>query len=118
MAGADEWRYAATLAKASSGRELVLYLADRGGTPADLYHSGDLSVAAPGAQPPALMVSDPRELPELEVAKEAADENLTSQFRGLQKRALVFHSAPLAQETGDGRAPAPDPRLRRGHAGL
>lgn len=98
MAGADEWRYAATLAGASSGRQLLLYLAERRGTPADLYHSGELTAVVPGAQPPALLVSDPAELPELEMAQAAADENLTSQFRGLQKRALVFHSAPLAQE--------------------
>jgi putative CocE/NonD family hydrolase len=98
MAGADEWRYAPALPAASSGKELVLHLAAAKGTPGDLYHAGDLSAAAPGSEPPALMVSDPRELPELDVAREAADENLTSQFRGLQPRALVFHSAPFAHD--------------------
>ncbi len=39
--------------------------------------------------------SDPRELPELDVAKYAEDENLSSQFRAFQKRAIVFHSAPF-----------------------
>jgi putative CocE/NonD family hydrolase len=98
MAGADEWRYAPALAAVSSGKDLVLHLAARTGTPLDLYHSGDLSAAVPGSEPPARLVSDPRELPELDVAREAADENLTSQFRGLQKRALVFHSAPFAHD--------------------
>jgi predicted acyl esterase len=45
------------------------------------------------------MVSDPRELPELAVAKYAADENLTSQFRAFQKRAITFHSEPFSQDT-------------------
>ena len=44
-------------------------------------------------------MSDPRELPELEVAKEADEENLLSQFRARQKRAVVFESAPLATDT-------------------
>jgi len=99
MMGADEWRYAATLEGASSGEDLVLYLAERNGTPGDLYHSGRLARAAPAGEPPALLVSDPQELPELEVAKYAAEENLLSQFRGWQKRALVFHSEPLGADT-------------------
>jgi len=99
MMGPGEWRYAPTLAAASSGQELVLYLSAPAGTPADLFHSGHLNDSAPGAEPPALMVSDPHELPELEVAKYDAAEGLTSQFRAFQKRALVFHSEPFAHDT-------------------
>ena len=38
-------------------------------------------------------------MPELEVAKFAASEDLTSQFRAYQKRAITFHSDPFAQDT-------------------
>ena len=98
LMGADEWRYAASLEGASSG-ELLLHLSAHDGTPGDIAHSGELKRAAPGEEPPALLVSDPRELPELEVARYAAEENLLSQFRGWQRRALVFHSAPFERDT-------------------
>ena len=97
--GANEWRYAATLAAASSGKELVLHLSAPEGTPDGVFHSGRLSAKAPSAEPPALMVSDPRELPELEVARYTPGEGLTSEFRAFQKRALVFHSEPFVQDT-------------------
>jgi predicted acyl esterase len=98
MMGADEWRYAKSLEAASSGKELTLLLSAPEGTPEDVFHSGSLSQKPSGAQPPAFIVSDPRELPELEVAKYAADEGLTSQFRDFQKRAIVFHSEPFPQD--------------------
>jgi len=99
MMGADEWRYAPTLGAASSGEQLVLHLSAPEGTPQSAFRSGRLTAQAAGAEPVALMVSDPHELPELEVARYAAGENLTSQFRALQKRALVFHSEPFARDT-------------------
>ncbi|HEX4079091.1 MAG TPA: CocE/NonD family hydrolase C-terminal non-catalytic domain-containing protein, partial [Rhizomicrobium sp.] len=57
------------------------------------------STSRPGAEPPAMIVSDPRTLPELAVANDLAGENLLSQFRAREKDALVFQSAPLAQNT-------------------
>jgi putative CocE/NonD family hydrolase len=99
MPGADEWRYAPSLPAASSGTELVLHLADPGGTPRDVFHSGGLVRTPPGEEPAALLVSDPRELPELEVAQYLPGEGLTSQFRALQKRVLVFHSDPFERDT-------------------
>lgn len=99
MMGADEWRYAHTLEGASSGKDLTLYLEDRSGQPGDLFHSGTLSATKPGAEPPALILDDPRTLPELAVADQAANEDLLSQFRAYEKDALVFHSAPLAYDT-------------------
>ena len=95
MLGADEWRYAASLAAASSGKDLDLYLSAAEGTPEGVFRSGALAANPPDRQPPAIVVSDPRELPELDVAKYADDENLSSQFRAFQKRAIVFHSAPF-----------------------
>ncbi len=97
MMGANEWRHAHSLAGASSGGSLALYLEDPAGTPKDLFHSGSLVRSKPGAEPPALIVDDPRTLPELAVAQYAADEDLLSQFRAYEKDALVFHSAPLPQ---------------------
>ena len=97
--GADEWRSAPSLEAAASGEVFTLYLADPEGTPRNVVHSGQLLPAAPRAEPPAVLVSDPRELPELEVAGYTADEGLTSQFRAFQKRALVFHSGPLVNDT-------------------
>jgi uncharacterized protein len=97
--GADEWRYAGSLAAASSGAELVFHLSAPEGTPEGVFRSGRLRAATPGGEPPALLVSDPRELPELEVEKYAAAEDLTSQFRAFQKRALVFHSEPFEHDT-------------------
>jgi putative CocE/NonD family hydrolase len=98
MMGADEWRYAHTLEAASSGETLSLYLSEPRGTPADLFHSGRLSSKTPGAEPPAVLLSDPRELPELDVASYLPDEGLHSQFRSFQKRALVFHSEPFEKD--------------------
>jgi putative CocE/NonD family hydrolase len=99
MLGADEWRYAKTLEAASSGEHLTLYLGDPEGTPKDLFHSGQLSAVRPDTQPPALLVSDPHELPELEVAKYAVGEDLASQFRAFDKRAISFHSGPFGRDT-------------------
>ena len=98
MMGADEWRYAPTL-EGASGAQQVLYLSERAGTPGDVLHSGRLSTTAPRSEPAALMVSDPHELPELEVAQYLPDEGLTSQFRGYMKRAMVFHSEPFPADT-------------------
>jgi putative CocE/NonD family hydrolase len=99
MMGADEWRYANTLEAASSGGTLIFFLAAPSGTPRDVFHSGRLADTAPRSEPPALIVSDPRELPELEVAKFAASENATSQFRAFQKRAITFHTDPFSSDT-------------------
>jgi len=96
--GADEWRYAKTLDAASSGKNLALYLSASEGTPKDVFHSGDLLETQPGAQPPAIILSDPHELPELDVANYAASEDLKSQFRDFQNRAIVFHSKPFPQD--------------------
>ena len=95
MLGADEWRYAPSLDAVSSGKEIDLYLSAAEGTPENVFRSGTLISSPPGQQPPAIVVSDPHELPELDVARYAEDENLSSQFRALQKRAIVFHSAPF-----------------------
>ncbi len=99
MLGADQWRYANTLEAASSGKELTFFLQDAAGTPRDVFHSGQLAVKARAAEPPAIVVSDPHELPELEVAEYAAKEDLSSQFRAFQKRAITFHSEPFARDT-------------------
>jgi putative CocE/NonD family hydrolase len=99
MLGADEWRYAKTLDSASSGKDLTLYLAEPAGTPQSVFRSGQLASAPHAGEPPARVVSDPHELPELAVAQYAADENLTSQFRAFQKRAITFHSDPFAEDT-------------------
>ena len=98
MLGADEWRYANSLEAASSGKNLTLFLADSAGTPQDLFHSGQLVLKGHHLEPPANVVSDPHELPELEVAKYASNEDLTSQFRAFQRRAITFHSEPFSQD--------------------
>lgn len=96
MLGADEWRYAHSLESASSGKNLALYLSDPEGTPKDVFHSGTLEEKPASAQPAAVLVDDPHELPEVAMAPYVPDEGLASQFRDFQKRALVFHSEPLA----------------------
>ena len=99
MMGADEWRYAPSLEAASSGKQETLFLSAPDGTPGDVFHSGRLVPKASSAEPPAMLVSDPRELPELEVADYARAEDLTSQFRAFQKRSLNFHSEPFERAT-------------------
>jgi len=99
MMGADEWRYAPSLEAAASGNSLELYLSDAEGTPRDVFHSGTLSATRPAAEPPAVLVSDPHELPELELAHFAESEDSSSQFRAFQKRAITFHSEPLSHDT-------------------
>lgn len=99
MMGANEWRYAHSLEGASSGKNLSLFLSDPRGKPKNQSGPGVLSTSQPGAEPPVIIVSDPRMLPELEVASELAGENLLSQFRAKEKDALVFQSAPLERDT-------------------
>jgi uncharacterized protein len=99
MLGANEWRHAKTLEAASSGKDLTLFLSAPEGTPTDVFHSGRLGQKSPEAEPPAIVVSDPHELPELAVAKYAAAEDLKSQFRAFQNRAITFHSEPFVQDT-------------------
>jgi putative CocE/NonD family hydrolase len=99
MLGANQWRYSNTLKTASSGNELSFFLSDFAGTPRDVFHSGHLAARAQASEPPAVIVSDPHELPELELANYAAKEDLTSQFRAFQKRAVTFHSEPFAHDT-------------------
>jgi uncharacterized protein len=99
MMGADEWRYAKTLDAASSGKDLNLFLSAPEGTPKDLFHSGSLSKTPVDHEPPVIIVDDPHELPELEVAKYAENEDLKSQFRGLEKRAISFHSGFFEGDT-------------------
>jgi uncharacterized protein len=99
MMGADEWRYAPSLEAASAGGTLSFFLAAPEGTPQDVFRAGKLSPTAPAAEPPAILVSDPHELPELAVAKYALAEDATSQFRAFQKRAISFHSDPLMRDT-------------------
>jgi uncharacterized protein len=98
MLGADEWRYAPSLEAASSGGSMEFFLSAPEGTPKDIFHSGVLSRERAGDESPAMIVSDPHELPELEVAKYADDENLLSQFRDFQRRAIVFHSEPFERD--------------------
>lgn len=98
MLGADEWRHAASLDAASSGKTLDFYLSTPDRTPPDVFHSGSLAMAPHPSDPPTTIVSDPRELPELAFRPYLADEGLTSQFRDFQKRAVVFHTDPLAQD--------------------
>jgi putative CocE/NonD family hydrolase len=99
MMGADEWRYAKTLEAASSGAAISFFLSAPDGTPKDIFHSGWLLQKPSGSEPPATIVSDPHELPELAAAKYAANEDLTSQFRGFEKRAINFHSEPFEHDT-------------------
>jgi uncharacterized protein len=98
MMGADEWRYAASLEAASSGTQLQLHLSAPQGA-ASLPHPGTLRPESPAREAPTLLVSDPHELPELDVAQEARSEDLLSTFRAGQRRAVVFESAPLAADT-------------------
>lgn len=98
MLGADEWRYAPSLEAASSGKKLDLYLSATDATPLDVFHSGSLVSQPPAKETPAMIVSDPHELPELAFVPYLADEGLTSQFRDFQKRAIVFHSEPLTHD--------------------
>ncbi|HVU17671.1 MAG TPA: CocE/NonD family hydrolase [Candidatus Didemnitutus sp.] len=97
LMGANEWRHVASLETASSG-EQTYFLSAPEGTPRDVFHSGQLESQAGPTEQPATLVSDPHELPELEVAALAASEDATSQFRAYQKRALVFHTEPLARD--------------------
>ena len=98
MLGADEWRYAPSLPAASSGSDATFCLSDAAGTPADAFHSGELVETSPRVQAAAIIVSDPHELPEVSMARYVPDEDLMSQFRDFQKRAIVFHSEPLAHD--------------------
>lgn len=99
MPGADTWRYAPTLEQASAGRDLTFYLSDPDGTPGDIFHSGRLLRRAATDEPPALLTSDPGELPELKVAVYAENEDFTSQFRAYEKRAITFHTDPFPVDT-------------------
>ncbi|HEX4159847.1 MAG TPA: CocE/NonD family hydrolase [Rhizomicrobium sp.] len=97
MMGADQWRSAHTLEAASSGKNLSFWLQTPHGTPGNLSNPGALATSQPAAEPPAMIISDPRTLPELAVADQLAGEDLLSQFRAREKDAIVFQSGPLAE---------------------
>jgi hypothetical protein len=97
LMGANEWRHVGSLAAASSGQQ-AYFLSAATGTPGDVFHSGRLTAEPEAAESPAILVSDPRELPEIAIAPLAEAEDATSQFRAFQKRAIVFHSAPLEHD--------------------
>lgn len=97
MLGANEWRYADSLESISAGGPLDFFLSAPEGTPLDVFHSGLLAQQPSSSQSPAVVLSDPHELPELTMADYAPGEDLTSQFRDFQKRAIVFHSEPFAR---------------------
>ena len=88
-----------------AGRGIVRQGIDRSIWPSRRNAAGCLPIR--GSSPPSRMPTSRRpassailtSLPELEVAKYAADENLTSQFRAFQKRAITFHSDPFSQDT-------------------
>jgi predicted acyl esterase len=81
------------------GWKTDFFLEEANGTPESVYHSGRLIDHAPANEPPSVIVSDPHELPELEMAEYVKSENATSQFRSFQKRAINFHSEPFAKDT-------------------
>jgi len=99
MMGANDWRYAKTLESASSNESLTFYLESADGTPKDIFHSGRLTPKPAKSQAPAVVVSDPHELPELEFAQFVPSEDSASQFRSFQKRAITFHSDALTEPT-------------------
>jgi len=97
MMGADAWRHADSLDAATGRARRILYLSDPSGTPQGLLRPGSLTGRASPREPAALLVSDPRARPALELAHDADSEGLTSQFRASAPGVLVFHSAPLAR---------------------
>ena len=105
MLGADQWRYANTLESASSGKQLRLFpqrfVRD---APAMYFNRDSLRRRRKHSEPPAIIVSNPHELPELELAKYAANEDLTSQFRAFQTR--VRHVSLRAPSRADPKWPA------------
>ena len=76
-----------------------LFLGDSEGRRGTCSIRGSSAAKPQHKEPPAIIVSDPHELPELEVANYAAGEDLTSQFRAYGKRAVTFHSEPFPRDT-------------------
>ena len=99
MMGANEWRYAHTLGRGRLGQGRWCCTSVAPGAPRTLRTRAMLAATAPRREPAALLVSDPRELPELEVAKEADGGEPASQFRAGQKRAVVFDERPAGTRT-------------------
>jgi putative CocE/NonD family hydrolase len=98
--GADQWKYARDLGSVATSRQL-LYLDSPAGRAQDVFSSGTLSPAPPGASPPDRYAYNPLDVTPAELEREPNPNPLTDQRFALRIRgnALVYHSAPFERET-------------------
>lgn len=93
--GAGEWRHAASLGDLSD-HSLRLYLSSPDGPAHDVFHSGQLTTAAPPAQGPDTLVDDPLALePADELLKPPADDYLVHSPEAYKSNRLIYTSEPL-----------------------
>ncbi|HJQ23410.1 MAG TPA: CocE/NonD family hydrolase [Blastocatellia bacterium] len=100
VAGAEEWKYADSLAAIASGRR-TLYLDSAGGQAGDVFHSGTLSDTPATKSAPDRYVYDPLDTRPAELEREAGANYVTDQRYALNlfDNGLVYHSAPFAEAT-------------------
>jgi len=99
VAGAEEWKYADDL-EGISNANLRLYLNSANGQANDVFHSGTLDEAPPGAAQPDRYVYDPLDVRFGELERGEIDAYLADQCYALNLfgNGLVYHSAPFAEE--------------------
>lgn len=101
VVGANAWRYADTL-DAVSTETRRFYLSSHEGRANDAFHSGTLSLDAPGKKvEPDLYVYDPLDKRPGELELGADDDSLIDQRAALNLfgNGLVYHSEPFAEPT-------------------
>jgi hypothetical protein len=98
--GAEEWKYANSLAGISDETRR-LYLNSANGRANDLFHSGVLQGSPPGQSEPDHYIYDPLDVRPAELETEEIEEYLTDQRYALNLfgAGLVYHSDPFAEET-------------------
>jgi len=99
VVGAEEWKYADSL-ESISNHKLTLYL-DSAGSANDVFRSGHLSPAKPGASPPDRYTYDPLDVRPAELEREEVKNYITDQRGALNLfgSGLVYHSEPFAEPT-------------------
>lgn len=100
VAGAEEWKYADSLAAIASNRR-TLYLNSDGSHAGDIFHSGRLSDQRPDKSAPDSYTYDPLDMRPGELEREEVVNYLTDQRSALNLfgNGLVYHSEPFAEAT-------------------
>jgi putative CocE/NonD family hydrolase len=99
VTGAEEWKYADSLASISDATRR-LYLNSTNGQANDVFHSGMLQESPPESSAPDHYIYDPLDVRPAELEQDQVKDYLTDQRYALNLfgNGLVYHSQPMAED--------------------